>query len=149
VYSSIDELAKADLEEIAQVEGIGQTIAQSIVEWFSEAWHREVIQKWKNAGVSLTTEKLDLGPQILAGLSIVVTGTLDNFTREDAQEAITSRGGKAVSSVSKNTDYVVVGPGAGSKANKAEELGRPILDEAGFTLLIEAGPDAVKAKYFS
>ena len=149
VYSSIDELAKADVEEIAQVEGIGQTIAQSIVEWFGEAWHREVIQKWKNAGVSLTTEKLDLGPQILAGLSIVVTGTLDNFTREDAQEAITSRGGKAVSSVSKNTDYVVVGPGAGSKANKAEELGRPILDEAGFTLLIEAGPDAVKAKYFS
>ena len=97
----------------------------------------------------MTEEKIATGPQILEGLTIVVTGTLENFSREGAQEAITSRGGKAAGSVSKNTDFVVIGPGAGSKAKKAEELGRPILDEAGFELLISQGPEAVKAKYLS
>ncbi len=148
-FSSIDELAKAKVEDIAQVEGIGLTIAQSINEWFSEPWHREVIEKWRKAGVQLAEEKIATGPQILEGLTIVVTGTLENFSREGAQEAITSRGGKAAGSVSKNTDFVVIGPGAGSKAKKAEELGRPILDEAGFELLISEGPKAVKAKYLS
>ena len=148
-YSSIDQLAKANLEEIAQVEGIGQTIAQAIVEWFAEPWHREVVEKWRKAGVQLTQEKMLTGPQTLAGLTIVVTGSLENFTREEAQVAITSRGGKSASSVSKNTDFVVIGPGAGSKAKKAEELNRPILDEAGFELLLSNGPEAVKAKYFS
>jgi DNA ligase (NAD+) len=142
-FSSIDELAKADVETIAQVEGIGQTIAQSIVEWFAEPWHTEVVEKWRAAGVVLVEEKSPTGPQTLAGLTIVVTGSLERFTREGAQEAITSRGGKAASSVSKNTDFVVIGPGAGSKAKKAEELGRPILDEAGFELLLEAGPQEV------
>jgi DNA ligase (NAD+) len=148
-FSSIDELANAKVEDIAQVEGIGLTIAQSINEWFSESWHREVIEKWREAGVQLAEEKIVTGPQILEGLTIVVTGTLENFSREGAQEAITSRGGKAAGSVSKNTDFVVIGPGAGSKAKKAEELGRPILDEAGFELLISKGPEAVKAKYLS
>ena len=148
-YSSIDQLAKANLEEIAQVEGIGQTIAQAIVEWFAEPWHREVVEKWRKAGVQLTQEKMVTGPQTLAGLTIVVTGSLENFTREEAQVAITSRGGKSASSVSKNTDFVVIGPGAGSKAKKAEELNRPILDEAGFELLLSNEPEAVKAKYFS
>ena len=142
-FSSIDELAKADVETIAQVEGIGQTIAQSIVEWFAEPWHQEVVEKWRAAGVALIEEKVQTGPQTLAGLTIVVTGSLERFTREGAQEAITSRGGKAASSVSKNTDFVVIGPGAGSKAKKAEELGRPILDEAGFELLLDAGPQEV------
>lgn len=148
-FSSIDELANAKVEQIAQVEGIGMTIAQSIVEWFSEPWHREVVEKWRKAGVQLVEEKVSSGPQILAGLTIVVTGTLDNYSREGAAEAITSRGGKAAGSVSKNTDFVVVGPGAGSKAKKAEELNRPILDEAGFDLLLSEGPEAVNRKYFS
>lgn len=148
-FSSIDELAKANVDQIASVEGIGQTIAQSIKEWFGESWHLEVIEKWRAAGVSLSEEKVSTGPQILDGLTIVVTGTLENYSREGAQEAITSRGGKASGSVSKNTDFVVIGPGAGSKAAKAEELGRPILDEAGFTMLINEGPEAVKAKYFA
>lgn len=142
-FSSIDDLAKADVESIAQVDGIGLTIAQSIVEWFAEPWHVEVIEKWRAAGVVLVEEKVQTGPQTLAGLTIVVTGSLERFTREGAQEAITSRGGKAASSVSKNTDFVVIGPGAGSKAKKAEELGRPILDEAGFELLLEVGPQEV------
>lgn len=145
-YSSIDELANARVEDIAQVDGIGQTIAQAIVEWFAEPWHREVIEKWRKSGVQLSGKPVSTGPQTLAGLTIVVTGSLDKFTREEAQEAITSRGGKSASSVSKNTDFVVVGPGAGSKAKKAEELGRPILDEAGFELLLSGGPEAVNTK---
>ncbi len=148
-FTSIDDLAKATVEQIAQVEGIGQTIAQAIVEWFSEPWHREVVEKWRSAGVQLTQAKVNQGPQILSGLTIVVTGSLEKFSREEAQEAITSRGGKSASSVSKNTDFVVVGPGAGSKAKKAEELNRPVLDEAGFELLLSSGPAAVMTKYFS
>ena len=148
-FSAIEDLAKAKVEDIAQVDGIGQTIAVSIVEWFSEPWHVEVVDKWKKSGVQLTEQKTQSGPQILEGLNIVVTGTLEKYGRDAAEEAITSRGGKAVSSVSKNTDFVVIGPGAGSKAKKAEELGRPILDEAGFELLITQGPAAVRQKYFS
>lgn len=145
-YSSIDDLAKASVDEIAQVEGIGQTIAQAIVEWFAEPWHRDVVEKWRKAGVQLSQERVSTGPQTLAGLTIVVTGSLEKFTREEAQEAITSRGGKSASSVSKNTDYVVIGPGAGSKAKKAQDLGRPILDEAGFELLLNGGPEALNNK---
>ena len=145
-YSSIDDLAKASVDEIAQVEGIGQTIAQAIVEWFAEPWHRDVVDKWRKAGVLLSQERVSTGPQTLAGLTIVVTGSLEKFTREEAQEAITSRGGKSASSVSKNTDYVVIGPGAGSKAKKAQDLGRPILDEAGFELLLNGGPEALNNK---
>ena len=141
-FHSIDELSKASVEELSQVEGIGQTIAQSVVEWFTESWHRDIIEKWRNDGVVLEEESIDLGPQILSGLTIVVTGTIEGFTRESAQEAITSRGGKAASSVSKNTDFVVIGEGAGSKAAKAEELGRPILDATGFRVLLEQGPQA-------
>lgn len=147
-FTSIDDLANAPVEKIAQVDGIGQTIAQAIVEWFAEPWHREVVNKWKAAGVQLSQAKVATGPQTLSGLTIVVTGSLEKFSREEAQEAITSRGGKAASSVSKNTDFVVIGPGAGSKAKKAEELGRPILDEAGFELLLNSGPEAVRAKLF-
>jgi DNA ligase (NAD+) len=145
-YSSIDDLAKASVDDIAQVEGIGQTIAQAVVEWFAEPWHRDVVEKWRKAGVQLSQERVSTGPQTLAGLTIVVTGSLEKFTREEAQEAITSRGGKSASSVSKNTDYVVIGPGAGSKAKKAQDLGRPILDEAGFELLLNGGPEAINTK---
>jgi DNA ligase (NAD+) len=132
-------LATASVDDLAQVDGVGAVIAQSIVEWFAEEWHRDVISKWESGGVRLESAAVDAEPQILAGLTIVVTGTLENFSREGASEAVTTRGGKSASSVSAKTDFVVVGPGAGSKAAKAEELGRPILDEAGFVVLLEQG----------
>jgi len=132
-------------EDLAQIEGIGLTIGASVAEWFAEEWHRNIVDKWASAGVCMSEDVTVTGPQTLAGLTIVVTGTLEGFTREGAAEAVTSRGGKSASSVSKNTDFVVVGPGAGSKAAKAEELGRPILDEAGFVVLLNDGPEAARA----
>jgi DNA ligase (NAD+) len=142
---NMEDLRKAKVEELSSVEGIGQTIAQSVVEWFGEKWHQNIIDQWAKAGVRMQDDVIESGPQTLGGLTIVVTGTLENFSREGAQEAITSRGGKAAGSVSKNTDFVVIGPGAGSKAAKAEELGRPILDETGFQILLDGGPDAALA----
>ena len=144
-FPNLDDLSRATVDELAQVEGIGATTAIAIVEWFSEPWHREIIEKWRLGGVRMFDEKVDSGPQTLAGLTIVVTGTVEGFTRESAQEAITSRGGKSASSVSKNTHFVVIGEGAGSKAAKAEELGRPILDASGFQVLLEQGPEAALA----
>ncbi|MSZ33755.1 MAG: NAD-dependent DNA ligase LigA, partial [Actinobacteria bacterium] len=144
-FNSLDEIAQAPAEQLARVEGIGQTIADSISQWFAEPWHLDIIQKWKASGVVLEQTQVESGPMPLAGLTIVVTGTLEDFTRDGAAEEITSRGGKASGSVSKNTDFVVVGPGAGSKEAKAVELGRPILDEAGFKILLADGPDAAKA----
>lgn len=144
-FPNLDDLGRATVDELSQVEGIGATTAIAIAEWFSEPWHREIIEKWRQGGVRMFDEKIDSGPQTLAGLTIVVTGTVEGFTRESAQEAITSRGGKAASSVSKNTHFVVIGEGAGSKAAKAEELGRPILDAQGFKLLLEQGPEVALA----
>ncbi len=137
-------LRNSSADELAQIEGIGQTIGNSVAEWFGEKWHSDIVDKWASAGVRMHDDVVESGPQILAGLTVVVTGTLEGFSREAAAEAITSRGGKSASSVSKNTDFVVVGPGAGSKAAKAEELGRPILDEAGFVVLINDGPEAAR-----
>ena len=137
-------VAAAPAAELAQIEGIGQTIAESITQWFAEDWHLEIIAKWKQAGCVLEQEIVESGPQPLVGLTIVVTGTMVDFTRDGAAEEITSRGGKASGSVSKNTDFVVVGPGAGSKETKAIELGRPILDEAGFKILLNDGPEAAR-----
>jgi DNA ligase (NAD+) len=144
-FPDLNDLRKASIDELANVEGIGQTIAQSTVEWFSEKWHQNIVDQWAKSGVRMQDEAVESGPQTLAGLTIVVTGTLEKFSREGAQEAITSRGGKAAGSVSKNTDFVVIGPGAGSKAAKAEELGRPILDEAGFEVLLAGGAEAALA----
>ena len=144
-FNSIDALANASVNELAAVPGIGQTIAASVAEWFAEPWHRDVIEKWRKGGVVLEEAAIERGPQILEGLTVVVTGSLEGFTRDGAAEAITSRGGKAAGSVSKKTDFVVVGENAGSKADKAEELGRPILDEAGFVILLEQGPEAALA----
>jgi len=144
-FPSIDALANAKPEDFAEVDGVGAVIASAIVEWFSEPWHREIIEKWRSGGLILESAQTDSGPQTLAGLSIVVTGTLLGFSRDGASEAITSRGGKSASSVSVKTDFVVIGPGAGSKAIKAQELGRPILDEAGFVVLLEQGPEAALA----
>ncbi|MBU6347900.1 MAG: NAD-dependent DNA ligase LigA, partial [Actinomycetales bacterium] len=144
-FSSIDALAQASVEQIAAVEGLGQVIAESVTSWFADPEHQKLIEKWRAAGVVLEQVEMQTGPQTLAGLTVVVTGTLTGFTREGASEAITSRGGKAASSVSAKTDFVVVGPGAGSKAAKAESLGLPILDEAGFGILLTEGPAAALA----
>ena len=113
-------------------------------DWFAIKWHKEIINAWEKAGVTFEDEAVDLGEQTLAGLTIVITGSLEGFTRESAAEAVTSRGAKSASSVSKNTDFVVIGENAGSKATKAEELNRPILDREGFLVLLENGPEAAR-----
>jgi DNA ligase (NAD+) len=139
-FGSIENIRNASTEELANVEGVGAVIADSINEWFSEKWHQKIIEKWDKAGVALIDAKpANNLKQTLAGLTIVVTGSLDDFTRDGATEAIVLRGGKASSSVSSKTDYVVAGEAAGSKLQKAEELGIPVLDEAGFKLLLEKG----------
>lgn len=139
-FGSIDAMAKAKLEELSSVDGVGKVIAESIHEWFAEDWHRSIVSKWKSAGVTMEGISAPTKPQTLAGLTLVVTGSLENFTRDGVTEAITERGGKAASSVSQKTNYVVVGESPGSKAAKAEELGVPIIDEAAFISLLENGP---------
>jgi DNA ligase (NAD+) len=142
-FASLDAIDAASEEELAAAEGVGPTIAEAVKEWFAVDWHREIVEKWRRAGVSLADERDESVPRTLEGLTVVVTGSLVEFSRDSAKEAIISRGGKAAGSVSKKTDFVVVGDNAGSKAAKAEELGVPVLDEAGFTRLLEGGPDAV------
>ncbi len=139
-FGSIPKIASASVEELSEVDGVGVVIAESIQDWFSEAWHKEIIKKWQKAGVLMEGDQISSLPQTLQGLTLVVTGSLENFTRDGVSEAITQRGGKAASSVSKKTDFVVVGDSPGSKAAKAEELGVPILDEAAFIKLLENGP---------
>jgi DNA ligase (NAD+) len=138
-FKSIDSITKASTEELSSIDGVGDVIALSIREWFSESWHKEIIEKWRKAGVSLEQQVTSDKPKTLAGKTLVVTGSLENFTRDGVSEAITERGGKAASSVSKKTDYVVVGDSPGSKAKKAEELGVRVINEAEFMLLLEKG----------
>jgi DNA ligase (NAD+) len=139
-FGSIENIRNASTDELANVEGVGGVIAESINEWFSEKWHQKIIEKWQKSGVVLVDKKpVNNLKQTLTGLTIVVTGSLDDFTRDGASEAIVLRGGKAASSVSSKTDFVVAGEAAGSKLQKAEELGIPVLDEAGFKLLLDKG----------
>jgi DNA ligase (NAD+) len=138
-FDSIANIQKASIDELASIEGVGQVMAEAIIEWFSVDWHRQIIKKWEKAGVVLLdTPKVRL-KQTLADLTIVVTGSLVDFTRDGAVEAITARGGRASSSVSSKTDFVVAGDGAGSKLDKAQELGITILDEAKFKKLLDQG----------
>lgn len=147
-FGSLTAIEAASEEELAQVDGVGPTIAGALEEWLAVDWHTEILQRWRAAGVQFAIPDHP-GPGaandggVLTGLSIVVTGSMENYTRDGAKEAIISRGGKSAGSVSKKTDFVVVGPGAGSKETKARDLGRPILDEAGFQLLLDGGPEAV------
>ncbi len=141
-FRSIDAMIEADVEELAEIDGLGETIARSIRDWFNESWHREIIEKWRSAGLTLVAEASSES-ETLRGLTLVVTGSMTNFSRDDATEAITQRGGKAASSVSKKTDYLVAGSAPGSKAKRAEELGVTIIDEEGFTRLLEGGPAAI------
>lgn len=141
-FGSLEALRQASLDELSQVDGVGSTIAAAWQEWLEVDWHREILDRWAAAGVRTQDEVTTTAPQTLAGLSVVVTGTLEHFTREGAKEAIVVRGGKAAGSVSKRTSYVVVGANAGSKETKARELGVPVLDEEGFRALLEHGPAA-------
>lgn len=139
-FGSLDAIMAATEEQLADVEGVGPTIAAALTEWFAVDWHRAIIDKWRAAGVRMEDVRDASITPTLQGLSIVVTGSLPNFSRDEAKEAIISRGGKAVGSVSKKTSYVVAGDSPGSKYDKAVELGVPILDEDGFRALLEAGP---------
>ena len=148
-FGSLAEIRKASRDELAAVEGVGPIIADSLLDWFDVDWHREIVEQWERDGVPWrieghggpgSTTSAD-GP--LAGLTVVATGSLEGYSREEAQEAILRAGGKAASSVSKKTDYVAAGPGAGSKLGKAEELGLRIIDAAQFKLLVEGGPAAL------
>jgi DNA ligase (NAD+) len=141
-FGSMDAIENASEEELAAVEGVGPTIARSIIEWFDIDWHREVVRKWREAGVRMEEERDESVPRTLEGLTVVVTGSLEGFSRDEAKEAILARGGKASGSVSKKTSYLVAGENAGSKHDKAVELGVPVLDEEGFRALLDSGPDA-------
>lgn len=138
-FGSMDAIRAASEHDLAAVDGVGAIIAQSVREWFAVDWHQRIVTAWAAAGVRMADDRDDSIEQTLAGLTIVATGSLENFTRDGVKEAIISRGGKAASSVSKATDYVVVGANAGSKAAKAEALGVPTLTEAQFEALIAEG----------
>ena len=145
-FGSIQAIREADEATLAETEGVGGIIAASVREWFDgpeAGWHNGIVDKWAAAGVTMADEVDESTPRTLEGLTIVATGSLVDFTRDSVKEAIISRGGKASGSVSKKTDYVVVGDNAGSKADKAEQLGLRILDEDQFKLLLEQGPAAV------
>jgi DNA ligase (NAD+) len=139
-FGSLDAITEASTEQLAAVEGVGPTIAAAVTEWFTVDWHCAIVDKWRAAGVRMADERDASTPRTLAGLTIVVTGSLAGFSRDDAKEAILARGGKAAGSVSKKTAYVVAGDAPGSKYDKAVELGVPILDEDGFRRLLEEGP---------
>jgi DNA ligase (NAD+) len=141
-FGSLDAIEAASEEQLAAVEGVGPTIAAAVTEWFTVDWHRDIVDKWRAAGVRMQDERDASIARTLEGLSIVVTGSLNGFSRDEAKEAILARGGKAAGSVSKKTAYVIAGDAPGSKYDKAVELDVPVLDEDGFRLLLENGPDA-------
>ena len=143
-FGSVQRIEEATEEELADVDGVGPTIAHATQEWFEVGWHREIVEKWRRAGVRMEEERDESIPRNLEGLSIVVTGSLDGFSRDEAKEVIMARGGKAVGSVSKKTAFVVVGDSPGSKYDKAVQLKVPVLDEGGFRVLLEQGPEAAQ-----
>ncbi|MDF9715994.1 NAD-dependent DNA ligase LigA [Nocardioides sp. ChNu-153] len=138
-FGSMEAIRAASLAELSAAAGVGPTIAEAVVEWFSVDWHRAIVDAWAAAGVAMADERDESTPRTLEGLTVVVTGSLVDFSRDSAKEAILSRGGKAAGSVSKKTDYVVVGENAGTKAEKADQLGVRTLDEDGFKALLEHG----------
>ncbi|MDT4978985.1 MAG: ligase, partial [Pseudonocardiales bacterium] len=144
-FGSMDAIRAASGAELAAAEGVGGIIAESVQEWFDVDWHVAIVDKWAAAGVRMADD-VDLStPKTLSGLTVVVTGSLTGYSRDEAKEAILARGGKAAGSVSKKTDFVVVGENAGTKADKATDLGVAILDEDGFTALLTDGPEAAEA----
>src|SRR6516165_8950505 len=146
-FGSLDAIDAASAEALAAVDGVGPTIAASLRDWFTEDWHRAIVAKWRDAGVRLEDPDFDpnrAATRLLAGVSVVITGTLPGFSRDEAGEAVRAAGGKVTSSVSKKTDFVVAGENAGSKYDKAVELGVPILDEQAFRVLLDQGPEAIR-----
>ncbi|MFB6944914.1 NAD-dependent DNA ligase LigA [Streptomyces sp. NPDC060286] len=146
-FRSIDRIDEASEQELGEADGVGPIIAASVKQWFAEDWHREILRKWREAGVRMEDEGSgeDVGPRPLEGLTVVVTGTLSGHTRDGAKDALQSRGAKVTGSVSKKTSFVVVGDNPGSKYDKAMQLKVPVLDEGGFAVLLEEGPDAARA----
>jgi DNA ligase (NAD+) len=145
-FGSVQAIAEASPEALAIVDGVGPTIAASVVEWFTVDWHLSIVDKWRQAGVQLATPDFDpsaAAGRLLAGVTVVITGTLPSMTRDEAAEAVRAAGGKVSASVSKKTSYVVAGENAGSKYDKAVELGVPILDEDALRQLLAGGPEAV------
>jgi DNA ligase (NAD+) len=146
-FGSVQAIEEASVDALAAVDGVGPTIAASLRDWFTVDWHRTIVAKWRDAGVRLEDPDFDpnrAAARLLAGVSVVITGTLAGMTRDEAGEAVRQAGGKVTSSVSKKTHFVVAGENAGSKHDKAVELGVPILDEAAFQTLLTQGPDAVR-----
>ncbi|MGW0856166.1 NAD-dependent DNA ligase LigA [Streptomyces sp. NPDC002690] len=146
-FRSIDAIDAASEEELAAADGVGAVIAASVKQWFAVDWHREILRKWREAGVRMEDESVgeDEGPRPLEGLTVVVTGTLVGHTRDGAKDALQSRGAKVTGSVSKKTSFVVVGDNPGSKYDKAMQLKVAVLDEAGFAVLLDEGPEAARA----
>ncbi|MET9374278.1 NAD-dependent DNA ligase LigA [Streptomyces sp. NPDC003035] len=145
-FRSLERIEQASEEELAAVDGVGGIIAAAVKDWFSEEWHREIVRKWRAAGIRFEDEGAgeERGPRPLEGLTVVVTGTLQNFTRDGAKESLQNLGAKVTGSVSKKTDFVVVGDNPGSKYDKAMQLKVPVLDEEGFAVLLAEGPDAAR-----
>jgi DNA ligase (NAD+) len=140
-FRSMDRIIEASEEELTAVEDVGPTIAASVKDWFEEDWHQEIVEKWRRAGVRMADEG-SAGPRPLEGVSVVITGSIEGYSRDSATAAVQNLGGKVSSSVSKKTGFVVFGDSPGSKYDKAVKLGVPLLDEAGFRVLLEKGPDA-------
>ncbi|PWS50191.1 DNA ligase (NAD(+)) LigA [Streptomyces sp. FT05W] len=145
-FRSVERIDEASEAELAAADGVGPIIAASVKQWFAEDWHREILRKWREAGVRMEDEGAgeDEGPRPLEGLTVVVTGTLAAHTRDGAKDALQSLGAKVTGSVSKKTSFVVVGDNPGSKYDKAMQLKVPVLDEEGFAVLLEQGPDAAR-----
>ena len=142
-FGSLEAIEQASVDDLLEIDGVGPEIAESVVHWFAAAqdpddWRGKTLAAWRAAGVGAHVEE-NTNPQMLAGMTVVVTGSLDDFSRDSAKEAIIAHGGKAAGSVSKKTTYVVVGANAGSKADKAEALGVPMLDEDAFKRLLATG----------
>lgn len=145
-FRSIDRIEEATEQELSDADGVGPIIAASVKQWFAEDWHREILRKWREAGVRMEDEGAgeEEGPRPLEGLTVVVTGTLTGHTRDGAKDALQSRGAKVTGSVSKKTSFVVVGDNPGSKYDKAMQLKVPVLDEDGFAVLLDQGPEAAR-----
>ena len=142
-YGSLEKIRAAEEDELAGIDGVGPVIATSIREWFSVEWHCRVLDRWAAAGVRTEDEVDESAPRTLEGLTVVVTGSLEGFSRDESKEAIITRGGRAAGSVSKKTDYVIAGENAGSKLDKAESLGVPMLNEEQFQTLLNSGPEGL------
>jgi len=145
-FRSVSAIATAGEEALAAADGVGPTIAATVSEWFAEDWHRDLVDKWAAAGVRMAEDAAEAGPRPLDGLTVVVTGSLEGFSRDQATEAVQNLGGKVSGSVSKKTDFVVVGESPGSKYDRAVALKVSVLDEAGFRVLLDQGPDAARTR---